>query len=271
MLEEYYLVTQEINKRFTSKFKIGCPTNITLFKKLLDAIPGYLTVHLVDSTNKKKNLTQELGRSTFDYTAFRKEYDAVGKYRLTFPIGKGSWVDHPPVVFYALNSNAMPEKFFLRGHPCSINFTSEWGKSFELDHIDQKKESHFQSSGSEYEKFIGAKYEETGYEVVYNGIERGVHDGGIDLIATKDGQLTLVQCKNWIDFEGHKLTSKDFRAYLGDCYLYLLRNRDISQVAYHYIVSDYEMIGTSGRFFLDKHPFVKCKVIPFEGVANNET
>ncbi len=262
-MDQYYLVTQEINKRFKSKFKIGCPTNLKLLKQLLDAIPGYLTVHLVDyENNSKKNVTTDLGRSEFDLKEFRKKYSEVGKYRLSFPMGKGSWVGNPPVVFYGVGNKNMPEKFFLCGHPCSINFASEWDKGYELDYIDEDKEKHIIQSGQDYEKFIGSKYEDAGYEVIYNGIEKGVYDGGIDLIVQKENSVTLVQCKNWVDFEGHKLTAKDFRAFLGDCYLHLMQ-QNIDKISYHYIISDDDMLGTSAKMFLGKHPFVQCKTVPF--------
>ena len=51
--------------------------------------------------------------------------------------------------------------------------------------------------GKMYERYIGYLYEINGYEVEYRGIEKGLKDGGIDLICKKTGELLLVQCKNW--------------------------------------------------------------------------
>ena len=46
-----------------------------------------------------------------------------------------------------------------------------------------------------YEKFVGQVLEEEGYEVKYHGFENGMIDRGIDLIAIKENQLNLIQCK----------------------------------------------------------------------------
>ena len=49
--------------------------------------------------------------------------------------------------------------------------------------------------GRKYEKYVGLLYEKGKYEVEYNGIKRGSHDRGIDLICRKDSYTVLVQCK----------------------------------------------------------------------------
>ena len=51
--------------------------------------------------------------------------------------------------------------------------------------------------GKMYERYIGYLYESDGYKVEYRGIEMGLKDGGIDLICRKQGEILLVQCKNW--------------------------------------------------------------------------
>ncbi len=51
--------------------------------------------------------------------------------------------------------------------------------------------------GKMYERYIGYLYESQGYDVEYRGIEMGLKDGGIDLICRKNGEILLVQCKNW--------------------------------------------------------------------------
>ncbi|HSI75086.1 MAG TPA: hypothetical protein VK957_04310 [Lunatimonas sp.] len=39
--------------------------------------------------------------------------------------------------------------------------------------------------GSVYEKFVGQQLEDEGFDVIYNGLEKGMLDRGIDLIASK--------------------------------------------------------------------------------------
>jgi len=51
--------------------------------------------------------------------------------------------------------------------------------------------------GELYEDFIANHYRELGYTVTENGKENGCKDGGIDLIAKKDKEAILIQCKDW--------------------------------------------------------------------------
>ena len=51
--------------------------------------------------------------------------------------------------------------------------------------------------GKMYERYIGYIYEKDGYEVEYRGIEKGLKDGGIDLVCRKKGETKLIQCKCW--------------------------------------------------------------------------
>lgn len=56
--------------------------------------------------------------------------------------------------------------------------------------------------GRAYERYIGYLYENEGYKVYYNSINKGFDDLGIDLICIKENQTVLVQCKYW---SSHKL------------------------------------------------------------------
>lgn len=47
----------------------------------------------------------------------------------------------------------------------------------------------------DFERLVGEAYRRQGYSVEETGL--GGADGGIDLILTRDGQRTLVQCKRW--------------------------------------------------------------------------
>lgn len=51
--------------------------------------------------------------------------------------------------------------------------------------------------GRDFELYIGWKYENLGYKVTYNGINNGFNDEGIDLIAKKDKETIIIQCKYW--------------------------------------------------------------------------
>jgi Holliday junction resolvase-like predicted endonuclease len=49
--------------------------------------------------------------------------------------------------------------------------------------------------GQVYEKYVGQVLEDEGYNVMYNGLEKGFLDRGVDLVARKDDQLNFIQCK----------------------------------------------------------------------------
>lgn len=66
---------------------------------------------------------------------------------------------------------------------------------------NKKRQKEFyannEKKGQEFELRTGRKFEELGYKVVYNGIEKGRKDEGIDLLCYKDNKILLVQCKNY--------------------------------------------------------------------------
>jgi Holliday junction resolvase-like predicted endonuclease len=78
--------------------------------------------------------------------------------------------------------------------------------------------------GYVYEKFVGQKLESEGYEVIYNGLEKGWLDRGIDLIAIKNNQLNFVQCKyscgniskskiEWILYKASRVLFENYAKY----------------------------------------------------------
>ena len=55
------------------------------------------------------------------------------------------------------------------------------------------------AKGDKYERYIGARFEEKGDLVIYNGFIRGYEDGGVDIasISSDAKTMNLVQCKHW--------------------------------------------------------------------------
>lgn len=49
--------------------------------------------------------------------------------------------------------------------------------------------------GYVYEKYVGQKYEEEGFQVEYLGLKNGFFDGGMDMIISKDDFKAYIQCK----------------------------------------------------------------------------
>lgn len=71
--------------------------------------------------------------------------------------------------------------------------------------------------GEAYERQVGRYLEKRGYFVEYRGINLGVKDDGIDLIAQKDDEMILVQCKN----HAVGIQQKYIRAFIGDFCIFL--------------------------------------------------
>lgn len=51
--------------------------------------------------------------------------------------------------------------------------------------------------GRDYEMYVGYLYEQKGYAIKYTGIIDGFEDLGRDVIATKDDEVCIIQCKRW--------------------------------------------------------------------------
>ena len=65
-----------------------------------------------------------------------------------------------------------------------------------LDNYVANRKSKWQV-GRDYEMYIGYLCEQKGYKVEYTGIIQKLEDMGRDLIATKDNEVLVIQCKNW--------------------------------------------------------------------------
>jgi restriction system protein len=62
-----------------------------------------------------------------------------------------------------------------------------------------KKVSYKQkvNKGKIYEEYVAKFYRNNGWYVWEHGADKGRQDGGIDLIAKKDKEIILIQCKDW--------------------------------------------------------------------------
>lgn len=72
--------------------------------------------------------------------------------------------------------------------------------------------------GDNYEKQVGSYFENQGYSVEYRGLIYGKKDGGIDLIAKKEKETLLIQCKAW---DNTIIKQRHVIKFLGDCSIYL--------------------------------------------------
>jgi hypothetical protein len=51
--------------------------------------------------------------------------------------------------------------------------------------------------GRDYERYVGYLREQGGYAVSYQGIFKGLEDLGRDVIAERNGEIEVIQCKRW--------------------------------------------------------------------------
>jgi len=55
--------------------------------------------------------------------------------------------------------------------------------------------------GRDYEMYVGYLYEQKGYSIEYKGIIDGFEDLGRDVIAIKDNEVCIIQCKRWAQYK----------------------------------------------------------------------
>lgn len=65
-----------------------------------------------------------------------------------------------------------------------------------LDRYKQRHKSDWEI-GRQYERQIGWEHEAAGWRVSYEGALKGLADFGRDLLARRDGECRVIQCKNW--------------------------------------------------------------------------
>ena len=81
--------------------------------------------------------------------------------------------------------------------------------------------------GDKYELQILKYYKNQGYKVYPQGFIKGKSDNGIDLIAYKDNEALLIQCKNWEykQVKQEHLRILPFIHSWGDCATYLEKTK----------------------------------------------
>ena len=55
--------------------------------------------------------------------------------------------------------------------------------------------------GRDYEMYVGHLFDQKGYTIEYKGIIDGFEDMGRDIIATKNGEVCIIQCKYWAQYK----------------------------------------------------------------------
>lgn len=133
-------------------------------------------------------------------------------------------------------------------------------KNFRTNENNQK--NFYKKKGDLYEIQIGKMYQQKGYKVYFKGINEGKKDEGIDLIAYKENQVLLIQCKNW---EKSQIKQEHLRIFLGDCTAYIekekkkLKNKEISRV----FITSSKNLDFAAEKYLESNK-IKYLFIPYE-------
>jgi hypothetical protein len=78
--------------------------------------------------------------------------------------------------------------------------------------------------GRDYEMYVGYLYEKKGYFIEYKGIIDGFEDLGRDVIAIKDDEVCIIQCKRWAQYK--KIHEKHIFQLFGTTMEYWIKNFD---------------------------------------------
>ena len=84
--------------------------------------------------------------------------------------------------------------------------------------------------GEEYEKFISQYFKEREWISYEHGLEKGLKDGGIDLIVKKDKEFLFIQCKNWDSNHKYKMGIKKIKEYRKKTKEFMLKNPRTSRM-----------------------------------------
>lgn len=118
--------------------------------------------------------------------------------------------------------------------------------------------------GDLYEAFIAEHYRSLGYDVIERGKNLGVKDKGIDLIATKDEELLLIQCKNWAI--NNKIEKKHLSEFVGDVTVYLekYQNLNYEKLRRIYVMSNQSLHGSAKHYLRENENLIECFHIPIK-------
>ncbi len=112
--------------------------------------------------------------------------------------------------------------------------------------------------GSIYEEYIAKYYRKKKYIVWEHGKEMGRADLGIDLVAIKDNDVILIQCKNWSIHHKYKIRTRDIKAFRTD-------GRDFLDINPEYKNSNLSLEFILSGEFIDEGAKVYINVIKKRG------
>jgi restriction system protein len=131
-------------------------------------------------------------------------------------------------------------------------------KPKEMTNRDKKKK------GDEYELFISKHFREQGYTISEHGIDNGVKDNGIDIIAKKDKDILFIQCKNWSSKSSNKVRDKEIKVTRQDVQDYKEKHPlyAMYKTKIIYIMSENVLHGSGYHYIQDNSEVLEFRIIP---------
>ncbi|MDY0179804.1 restriction endonuclease [Aliarcobacter skirrowii] len=113
--------------------------------------------------------------------------------------------------------------------------------------------------GDDFEIEVGKYFENAGFDVEYRGLELGVLDGGIDLIAKKDKTIFLIQCKYWKKKDS--ITHNMIKEFYGNCNFYIDKhNLDRNHIVCIYVIANVNSLHFQA-YNIFKENYQKCRFL----------
>lgn len=192
-----------IQKEFNQKFKFCAEYIADLFLNDYENFADYLD-NKPHPAHKKAQDVRELKQKTKEYIKeyklMRYEYDMLfslfpelENYLEYYSAEKSETIEEVKENYDYVQSWISKDEY--------SSLDENTRNQLALDrYIESRKKSKW-AIGRDYEMFIGHEYEKKGYKVTYTGITDRLEDKGRDLIAQKDNEILIIQCKNWSKYK----------------------------------------------------------------------
>lgn len=120
--------------------------------------------------------------------------------------------------------------------------------------------------GKEYELYIAEHFRKQGYKVKEHGLINNRADSGIDVIAMKNKEITLIQCKNWRENSKYKVDHNLLKAFIGNTTDFLEKNKEKANgyIIKRLFVTSSDVLDNSARYFLKESNLIEHQIISIE-------
>lgn len=183
-------------------------------------------------------------------------------------------------ILEGIKEESQIKKFYKSGDdPISLFVPkSEWKNLSEIERNQLALDRYWNgnrrrsawTAGIQYERYIGYKYEQEGYDVKYQGATMGVDDLGIDLICSKDNVVLIVQCKRLSKLKGIPVRENVIAQIYGAARYYAMKNPQIGIVK-PVLYTSFECSDTARKFaeYLEVQTFENVSFKPYPCIKCN--